>query len=275
MTDAGTAPDGRARHWLLDAAVGGGLALGLITAAHAALPDVKPAPPPSRAPAAVHLASVTPPAPPPALIAFRNPLPGYSVGSPFGLRQLPWEDEGRLHAGVDIAAPSGQPILAAADGVVVRIATDPGYGRFVELKHAEGLTTRYGHMSAFAPSLAPGLAVKAGDTLGRIGSTGTSTGAHLHFEVRDAKDRPMNPEMFIDHTFASAADLPLKQALRAPRTVRVAYVSSIPKSKRDAMAAKQDGDLQQAAAASAMDAGRNAHAVVVFAGGRVRARYTF
>jgi hypothetical protein len=271
MADATTAHDGRARHWLVDAAVGGGLALGLISAAHAALPEVESAPLASRAVVQASPAIVRAPEAAPVLIAFRNPLPGYSVGSPFGLRQLPWEEQGRLHAGVDIAAPSGEPILAAADGVVVRIATDPGYGRFVEVRHAEGLTTRYGHMSAFAPNLAPGASVKAGETLGQIGSTGTSTGSHLHFEVRDARDRPMNPELFIDRQFAVAADLPLKQALRTPRLVRVAYVSNIPEAKREQMEAKQ-AEIAEVAAASAADAGVDT-AVTVASDGRPHARY--
>jgi murein DD-endopeptidase MepM/ murein hydrolase activator NlpD len=267
MTDATLALDGRARHWLVDAAMGGGLALVLITVAHAALPDVRPL---SRATSQAAVQRSLP-QPPPALIAFQDPLPGYPVDSPFGYRQLPWEEQGRLHAGVDIAAPSGQAILASADGVVVRVGQDSGYGRFVELKHAEGLTTLYAHMNAFAPAIVSGAAVKAGETLGQIGSTGTSTGAHLHFEVHDAQDRPMNPEMFLGHRFAEAADLPLKAALRAPRHVRVAYVSNIPKAKRELMAEREKAAVEADAASSADEVGVNA-SFSVGDDGRPRAR---
>ncbi|RAK59043.1 M23 family peptidase [Phenylobacterium hankyongense] len=266
MAEPSLARESRARHWLVDAAVGGGLALGLITAAHAALPKTSQIANPPRARLAAAPAPQAPVAPPPVLIAFQSPLPGYEVDSPFGLRQLPWEEHGRLHAGVDIAAPTGQPILAAADGVVVRTGQDPGYGRFVELKHAEGLTTLYGHLAAFDPLVAPGAALKAGSAVGRTGSTGTSTGAHLHFEIHDAKDRPLNPELFLGRSFATAEDLPLKAALRAPRRVRVAYVSNIPKSKRALMAAREEADVAASAADSAMNA-----TVTIGADGRPRA----
>jgi murein DD-endopeptidase MepM/ murein hydrolase activator NlpD len=239
------------RHGFVEGLVGGALALVAITVAHASLPD--PAPLSRPAPAAA-LARTAPPAPdpPPALIAFRAPLPDGEVGSPFGLRQLPWEDAPRLHAGVDMTAPDPEPVLAAADGVVTRVGQDPGYGRFVELKHAQGLSTRYGHLERFAQGIAPGVAVKAGTAVGRLGSTGTSTGVHLHFEIRDADDRPMNPELFLGRAFATAADLPLREARRAPRRVRVAYVSRIPKNKRAEMVAKLEAE--QASEAGDADA---------------------
>jgi hypothetical protein len=245
---------------VVDALMGGGFALVLITAAEAALPRVEhlaPLAAPKPPPAAARTASRTAPpaAPAPVLIAFREPLPGYPIISPFGLRQLPWEEGGRLHAGVDIAAPRGLPVLAAAEGVVTRVAVDPGYGRFVELKHAAGLSTRYAHLDRFLPQIAPGVAVKAGAPVGEIGSTGTSTGAHLHFEIRDDEDRPLNPELFLGRSFATSAELPLRAAERIPRRVRVAYVSNIPKTKRDAMQARLDAATAQAAADAAGAAG--------------------
>jgi hypothetical protein len=233
---------------VIDALIGGSLALTLITVAEAALPRLAHTPP-----ARPRLAQAPPPAPaaPPALIAFQTPEPGYPVISPFGLRQLPWEGGGRLHAGIDIAAPAGLPVLAAADGVVTRIDSDGGYGRFVEVQHAAGLSTIYAHLGRFLPQLAPGAAVKAGAPIGLLGSTGSSTGAHLHFEVRDDQGRPLNPELFIGHSFAAVDDLPLSAAARFPRHVRVAYVSNIPKAKRDEM---QKKELAAAAADAAHDA---------------------
>lgn len=229
----------RARHWLFEAALGAAATLLAITAAHAALPDamalartVQPA----RTPAAAVAAQPAGPAQPSVLIAFADPVPGYEVVSPFGLRQLPWEAGGRLHAGVDIAAPAGLAVLATADGVVTRTGVDGGYGRFVEVEHAEGLKTRYGHLAMIG--VAPGQAVKAGGVVGKVGSSGTSTGPHLHFEVRDAKGRPLNPALFMGRAFAAAADLPLKAAARISGRVRMAQVSRIPVGKLALMQAK-------------------------------------
>lgn len=258
----------RLRHGLAESMLGGAVALVAITVAHAALPD--PAPQTARQPAPRVMALRTVPAEPPrpVLIAFAEPLPDGQVGSPFGLRQLPWEAAPRLHAGVDMIAPAPEDVRAAADGTVTRVGQDPGYGRFVELTHADGLRTRYGHLDRFAHGLAEGQAIKAGQPVGRLGSTGTSTGLHLHFEVRDAEDRPMNPELFLGRAFATAADLPLKEARRTPRRVRVAYVSRIPRNKRDEMEAK----LEAEAADSAGDAGEAPAIVTHRRHGRVHAR---
>jgi murein DD-endopeptidase MepM/ murein hydrolase activator NlpD len=238
----GETPSPLARHGLAEAILGGCLALIAITVAEAALPDphapiARPAPPaPAQRIAAEAIATT------PVLIVFHEPLPDGEVGSPFGLRQLPWEEHARLHAGVDIVTPGPEPVLAAADGVVSRIGEDAGYGRFVELTHTQGLTTRYGHLQRFAAGLSVGQAVKGGQAVGQLGSTGTSTGAHLHFEVHDADGAPMNPELFLGHAFAKAEDLPLKQARRVPRLVRVAYVSRIPRNKQAEMEAKLEGE---------------------------------
>ena len=224
--------------WLVDGILGSSMALVAITAAQAALP-MRPMTLAPGAPATQRAAqTVVQPATPPVLIAFADPLPGAEIDSPFGLRQLPWEGAGRMHAGIDLLAPAGAHVLAAADGVVIRAGQDPGYGRFIDVRHAAGLTTRYAHMARFETAVTAGLAVKAGTPIGFVGSTGSSTGAHLHFEIRDRDDRPLNPEMFLGQSFASSADLPLKEALRpAHGGVRLAYVSNIPASKRAQMEA--------------------------------------
>lgn len=235
MSDNGLAPLGRMQTWLVDGILGSSMALVAITSAQAALPD-HPALLAALKPAPARVAAV--PAAPPVLIAFDVPVDGAVIDSPFGLRQLPWEGAGRLHAGVDMLAQTGDPVMAAADGVVTEIGEDPGYGRNVTIRHAGGLTTRYAHMARFA-KIAVGDTVQAGDGIGFVGSTGSSTGAHLHFEIRDARDRPLNPELFIEKSFATAADLPLREALKpAHPGVRQAYVSSIPASKRAMMQAK-------------------------------------
>ena len=274
MADQSLPPAARMRRGLAEAMLGGSVALIALTVAHASLPDPAPAPP---APVAVAAAPAPARPGPPVLIAFHEPLPDGEVGSPFGLRELPWEDAPRLHAGVDIVTPGPEPVLAAADGVVTRIGQDPGYGRFVELTHAEGLVTLYGHLRRFAPGLSQGDAVKAGAPVGQLGSTGSSTGPHLHFEVHDAQGRPMNPELFLGHAFARREDLPLKAGRRVPRGVRVAYVSRIPKSRRAQMEAKLDGDAAEAAGdGPASDAAAGPMKVVTRRShGRVRTHISF
>jgi hypothetical protein len=207
--------------------------------AHASLPTQPRAP----APAAASLAP-----PPPALrddqmlIAFVEPVPGHAVVSPFGLRQLPWEGAGRLHEGVDISADAGVPVVAAAEGVVIEAGQKGGYGRYVALRHAEGLVTVYAHLGEIGAGMKPGVAVDTGQPIGKIGSTGVSTGPHLHFEIRDAEGRPLNPALFLGRAFAAAGDLPLDKAKRYSGRVRMAVVSRIPESKRALMAGQADPD---------------------------------
>ena len=98
------------------------------------------------------------------------------VSSPYGPR---W---GRMHEGLDIAAPAGRPVRAAKAGIVITAAAAGAYGNLVIVDHGNGETTRYGHLSAF--DVAKGRAVTIGQVIGRVGSTGRSTGNHLHFEIR-------------------------------------------------------------------------------------------
>ena len=88
-------------------------------------------------------------------IAFAAPIQGYGVNSRFGLRRLSYERRARMHEGLDYAAPSGTPILAAADGRVLRTGTSSSYGRFVEIQHANGVTSFYAHMSRIGQQINP------------------------------------------------------------------------------------------------------------------------
>jgi hypothetical protein len=237
--------------------IGGSAALIAMTAANAALPP-KDEPLSKLRPAQPAPAAATPAAPD-VLIAFTEPLPGHDVVSPFGLRKLPWEEGGRLHEGVDIAAPSGVPVLAAADGVVVAAGQDGGYGRYVQVRHAEGIRTIYAHLGSIADNVKPGVVVKIGAPIARVGSSGSSTRPHLHFEIRDADDRPLNPAFFLDRQFAEADDLPLGAAARVPKGVRIAYVSRIPDSKKalmEARAARKSGKSDGKAGAALNDEAR-------------------
>jgi murein DD-endopeptidase MepM/ murein hydrolase activator NlpD len=113
----------------------------------------------------------------------RTPLDGARVSSGFGMRSHPILGYTAMHRGTDFAAPSGTPVYAAADGVVISARFDGGYGRLIRLRHPNGTETRYAHLSAFSRGLAPGRTVRQGDVIGRVGSTGMSTGPHLHFEI--------------------------------------------------------------------------------------------
>jgi len=162
------------------------------------------------------LAEIALPAPPPVtavaaaatpmmrLIAFEEPVRGFSVNSAFGLRRLPGEAAARRHEGVDIAAPQGTQVLSAAEGRVLRSGYQPtGYGRFIEVEHPNGMTTLYAHLSRI--DVARGDRVLAGERIGLVGSTGRSTGPHLHFEVtRDHQQ--VNPTKVLGQTFEAPVD---------------------------------------------------------------------
>ena len=126
------------------------------------------------------------------------------LSSGFGYRADPFTRRGSFHPGLDFRGPIGAPIYAAANGVVSFAGQKSGYGNCIEVTHANGIITRYAHMSAFRARA--GQPVKAGQTIGAIGSTGRSTGPHLHFEVR-VKDQPINPRPFLEAiTHVSAQD---------------------------------------------------------------------
>jgi len=97
-----------------------------------------------------------------------------------------------MHEGIDLVAPAGTPVYAAADGVVVGAAPNGRYGNWIRIEHAGNLATVYGHLMAFAPGIGPGESVVRGELIGFVGSTGRSTGAHLHFELL-SDGKPVNP----------------------------------------------------------------------------------
>lgn len=123
-----------------------------------------------------------------------TPVPNVAVGSPYGLRHHPILAIDRLHAGVDLGAPLGTPIHAAADGVVVLAEARGGYGNTVVIDHGNSLATLYGHNSELR--VKPGDLVKRGDVIALMGSTGLSTGSHSHFETR-VKGMPIDPTRVI------------------------------------------------------------------------------
>jgi murein DD-endopeptidase MepM/ murein hydrolase activator NlpD len=123
------------------------------------------------------------------------PLDSSWNASSFGLRIDPITGQLDMHPGVDFPAEIGTPIKAAAAGVVINVENNPGYGNMVDVDHGNGLVTRYAHCSKIL--VGPGALVKRGQLLAEVGSTGRSTGPHLHFEVR-INGVPQNPNHFLE-----------------------------------------------------------------------------
>jgi murein DD-endopeptidase MepM/ murein hydrolase activator NlpD len=113
----------------------------------------------------------------------RKPVSNAIMRSGFGARRHPILGFVKMHTGVDWAAPYGTPIFASGNGVVEKAEREGGYGNYVRLKHNNGYETAYGHMSAFAKGMEPGKRVRQGQVIGFVGSTGMSTGAHVHYEI--------------------------------------------------------------------------------------------
>ena len=113
----------------------------------------------------------------------KTPINGARLSSPFGMRKHPIDGFNKMHRGTDFAAPMGTPIMASGDGVIKKAGWCGGGGNCVKIKHNSTYQTVYAHMSKFARGIKPGVRVKQGQTIGYVGSTGKSTGPHLHYEV--------------------------------------------------------------------------------------------
>ena len=113
----------------------------------------------------------------------RKPVGLGIMRSGFGFRRHPILGYSKMHTGVDWAAPYGTPIFASGNGTVDKVGWEGGYGKYVRVKHSNGYETAYGHMSAFARGIEPGKRVRQGQVIGFVGSTGLSTGAHVHYEI--------------------------------------------------------------------------------------------
>jgi murein DD-endopeptidase MepM/ murein hydrolase activator NlpD len=114
----------------------------------------------------------------------RTPLAGgYRMSSSFGYRRHPISGYRRMHQGIDFAAGTGTPIVAPADGVVVEARRWGGYGNWLRIRHSNGLESGYGHLSRYAPGIRAGQRVRQGQVVAYVGSTGASTGPHLHYEI--------------------------------------------------------------------------------------------
>ena len=122
----------------------------------------------------------------------RTPIDGARISSGFGRRKHPILGYSKMHAGVDFAAPSGTPIRAAGDGVIRRAGWNGGYGRYVRIRHNSIYQTAYAHMRRIAKGIKAGVRVQQGQIIGYVGSSGRSTGPHLHYEILK-QGRQVNP----------------------------------------------------------------------------------
>jgi murein DD-endopeptidase MepM/ murein hydrolase activator NlpD len=113
----------------------------------------------------------------------RKPLADGVMRSGYGFRKHPILGYGKMHTGVDWSAPHGTPIYASGNGSVEKVGWESGYGKYIRIRHTNGYETAYGHMSAFAKGMEVGKKVRQGQVIGFVGSTGLSTGAHLHYEI--------------------------------------------------------------------------------------------
>ncbi|MCB2050434.1 MAG: M23 family metallopeptidase [Novosphingobium sp.] len=145
-------------------------------------------------------------------IPSRMPVEKIRLSSGFGMREHPVIGGRRAHKGIDLAAPTGTPVYATADGKVEMAQWFSSYGKFVKIEHGADLETRYAHLSGYTVS--PGQTVHKGDLIGYVGSTGRSTGPHLHYEVRVAGEA-VNPMPYMVETEAQQAFAMVRDTGRA------------------------------------------------------------
>jgi len=156
----------------------------------------------------------------------KSPVEFSRISSGFAMRQHPISGQWKQHKGVDYAAPTGTPIRATSDGVVEFAGRQGGYGNLIVIKHAGKFSTAYGHLSRFASGMRRGMKVSQGEVIGYVGSTGWSTGPHLHYEFRVANE-PRNP-LTIDMPTAqplAAADLQRFKLVAAEMSHRFALMN--------------------------------------------------
>ncbi|WP_366653473.1 M23 family metallopeptidase [Fodinicurvata sp. EGI_FJ10296] len=172
-------------------------------------------------------------------LLMRTPIDGARMSSGFGMRHHPILGYSRMHRGVDFAAPTGTPIYAAGNGVVEFAARNSGYGNFIRIRHNAGVKTAYAHLNAFESGLREGQRVSQGDVIGYVGTTGQSTGPHLHYEVMRNGEQvdPMS------------LDLPTGDVLEGQERERFeTYVASVDRQFANLVPDRQVADSSQRSA---------------------------
>ncbi|TAJ23634.1 MAG: M23 family peptidase [Reyranella sp.] len=181
----------------------------------------------------------------------RTPMDASKLTSRFGMREHPILGFSALHAGVDFAAAPGTPILAAGVGKVAMAGPNGGYGLYVKLQHTQDVATAYAHMSRLGPGIKPGVSVRQGQVIGFVGSTGMSTGPHLHYEFHRG-GKQVNPltQKFAMRGAVSGKDLTRFQALtrqylnQLKSAPAVADVNDKPPQKKTSQAPKEPATPQ-------------------------------
>ena len=136
-----------------------------------------------------------------------------SVTSPFGQRNAPRAGASTNHKGIDLKAATGTPVVAMANGVIIKREVQRGYGNIVYLQHAGGIVSKYAHLSRFQEGQSVGMRVGGGQVIGYAGSTGRVTGPHLHFEIVDASGRQIDPEQFLKGSNSGSGAVSANQAM--------------------------------------------------------------
>ena len=159
-----------------------------------------------------------------------TPIDGARLSSGYGMRRHPVLGYSRMHKGLDFAARIGTPIMAAGDGVIDYIGRKGGYGKYIRIRHANEYKTGYGHMSRYAKGIRKGARVKQGQIIGYVGSTGVSTGPHLHYEVF-LRNKSINPASIKTPPGRSLKGDELKKFFQTKNDVERLYASLIKESK--------------------------------------------
>ena len=160
----------------------------------------------------------------------RTPINGARLSSSYGRRRHPIKGYMKKHSGVDFAAPRGTPIFAAGTGTIARAGRYGGYGNYIQIRHSDGYATAYGHMSKFARGSKRGRRVVQGQVIGYVGTTGLSTGNHLHYEVHKNGKR-INPM-----SLSTLSGKPLKKAELPAFKIRAAEIDVLRASAAPAIA---------------------------------------
>lgn len=161
----------------------------------------------------------------------KTPVDGARLSSRYGKRKHPVLGYNKMHRGIDFAAPRGTPIMAAGDGVIDVAARNGAYGKYIRIRHNQEYKTAYGHLKSFKKGIRKGVRVRQGDTIGYVGSTGRSTGPHLHYEIH-RNGRQVDPmsvklpsgrklsgeELAVYHSYRMGIDTAIAQLTSSPLT---------------------------------------------------------
>jgi murein DD-endopeptidase MepM/ murein hydrolase activator NlpD len=170
-----------------------------------------------------------------------TPIDGARLSSGYGMRRHPILGYNKMHKGLDFAAPTGTPIMAAGDGIVEYSGRRGSYGNYIRIRHPDMYQTIYGHMSGYADGMKSGVRVKQGEVIGYVGSTGRSTGPHLHFEVRHG-GKPVNPAAIKTPPGRALEGEELARFLLAKNRLEALYASLTEEGKKLAAAGPKKAD---------------------------------